>query len=86
MSGHTPFSEFFQASFGSSNLTPYDYQSRMANGPITSRLINIPTGLGKTAAVIHAWLWNRVHLKRENWPRRLVYCLPIWVGRNHGVR
>ena len=25
-----------------------------------SRLINIPTGLGKTAAVVLAWLWNRV--------------------------
>ena len=77
MNGHAPFSEFFQASLASSSLSPYDYQLRMANGPIASRLINIPTGLGKTAAVIHAWLWNRVHLKRENWPRRLVYCLPM---------
>jgi len=25
-----------------------------------SRLIEIPTGLGKTAAVVLAWLWNRV--------------------------
>jgi CRISPR-associated endonuclease/helicase Cas3 len=42
-----------------------------------SLLINIPTGLGKTAAVVLAWLWNRVHLKSEKWPRRLVYCLPM---------
>ncbi len=42
-----------------------------------SQLINIPTGLGKTAAVVLAWLWNRVHLQNPKWPRRLVYCLPM---------
>jgi len=42
-----------------------------------SRLIDIPTGLGKTAAVILAWLWNREHLQSDPWPRRLVYCLPM---------
>jgi CRISPR-associated endonuclease/helicase Cas3 len=42
-----------------------------------SRLINIPTGLGKTAAVVLAWLWNRAHLQNPDWPRRLVYCLPM---------
>jgi CRISPR-associated endonuclease/helicase Cas3 len=26
-----------------------------------SQLINIPTGLGKTAAVVLAWLWNRAY-------------------------
>jgi len=51
-----------------------------------SRLINVPTGLGKTAAVVLAWLWNRVAPQIENrkseivnssWPHRLVYCLPM---------
>jgi CRISPR-associated endonuclease/helicase Cas3 len=51
-----------------------------------SRLINIPTGLGKTAAVILAWLWNRAapqiekrkyEVAQDPWPRRLVYCLPM---------
>jgi CRISPR-associated endonuclease/helicase Cas3 len=46
-----------------------------------SRLISVPTGLGKTAAVVLAWLWNCiVHpdaAHRETWPRRLVYCLPM---------
>jgi len=46
-----------------------------------SRLIEIPTGLGKTAAVVLAWLWNRVLQPdieaRKQWPRRLVYCLPM---------
>jgi CRISPR-associated endonuclease/helicase Cas3 len=49
-----------------------------------SRLINIPTGLGKTAAAVLAWLWNRFQIRNlkseirnSEWPRRLVYCLPI---------
>jgi CRISPR-associated endonuclease/helicase Cas3 len=44
-------------------------------------LINIPTGLGKTAAVVITWLWNRLlcpeEAHRATWPRRLVYCLPM---------
>lgn len=75
---------------------PYDYQCRLACGPdaipeapdtlrhgseCMSLLINIPTGLGKTAAVVLAWLWNRVLQPdaeaRRPWPRRLVYCLPM---------
>ena len=60
---------------------PFDYQRRLAgsdSGTICrSQLINIPTGLGKTAAVVLAWLWNRVHLQNPQWPHRLVYCLPM---------
>ncbi len=41
------FEQFFQAATGS---TPYDYQRRLAESPCESRLISIPTGLGKTAA------------------------------------
>jgi CRISPR-associated endonuclease/helicase Cas3 len=51
-----------------------------------SQLINIPTGLGKTAAVVLAWLWNRLQIRNPQsaiqnpeWPRRLVYCLPMRV-------
>ena len=40
-------------------------------------LIDVPTGFGKTAAVVLAWLWNRVLTRRRDWPRRLVYCLPM---------
>jgi CRISPR-associated endonuclease/helicase Cas3 len=73
--------------------SPYHYQRRLACGEkrvdeeddawlergtdCASRLIEIPTGLGKTAAVVLAWLWNRVHLGQKDWPRRLVYCLPM---------
>jgi len=83
------YAEFFQTA-RDDQQPPYPYQCRLAggetadpNGQFThgtdcpSRLINIPTGLGKTAAVVLAWLWNRVHLHSELWPRRLVYCLPM---------
>lgn len=83
------FAEFFHSATGN---TPYGYQCRLACGdtadstkPETlvggvdcaSRLISIPTGLGKTAAVTLAWLWNRVALGNDTWPRRLIYCLPM---------
>lgn len=94
------FEQFFEAATGHA---PYDYQRRLACGELVagesrelwlnhgtapgSKLINIPTGLGKTAAVIVAWLWNRVGSRlgavgdplrpTDAWPRRLVYCLPM---------
>jgi CRISPR-associated endonuclease/helicase Cas3 len=83
------FDGFFQAATKKSS--PYDYQRRVACGERNGRLeaewlasgaecnsrsINIPTGLGKTAAVVLAWLWNRVAqpdaTHRKTWPRRLV--------------
>ena len=72
------FPDFFRIATGNA---PYDYQSRLAGNDsgtaCRSQLINIPTGLGKTAAVVLAWLWNRVQLQNPKWPRRLVYCLPM---------
>lgn len=77
------FEAFFHAATGN---TPYAYQRRLACGELgqtacESQLINIPTGLGKTAAVVLAWLWNRIAhpntTHRETWPRRLVICLPM---------
>jgi len=87
------FEEFFKAATGP---TPYEHQRRLAGGDAgracESQLINVPTGLGKTAAVVLAWLWNRflnsqplTAPKRSDggstinqiWPRRLVYCLPM---------
>lgn len=44
-----------------------------------NRLIRIPTGFGKTLGVIGAWLWNRVEKSNDEWPRRLVWCLPMRV-------
>ena len=86
------FRTIFQAAFASDSAMPYDYQCRLACGErgkkteaewlsggteAHSRLINIPTGLGKTAAVVLAWLWNRFIRQDPAWPRRLVYCLPM---------
>jgi CRISPR-associated endonuclease/helicase Cas3 len=72
------FHEFFKAA---TEHTRFDYQRRLAGGnegcKCESKLINVPTGLGKTAAVVLAWLYNRVALGRSDWPRRLVYCLPM---------
>ena len=82
---HPDYPAFFTAATGGS-YSPYDYQSRLALGEADSRntgtachsqLINIPTGLGKTAAVVLAWMWNRVVRKDPAWPRRLIYCLPM---------
>jgi len=55
------FEQFFKTATG---YAPYDYQCRLAGGesgqPCASQLINVPTGLGKTAAVVLVWLWNRL--------------------------
>lgn len=100
------FDEFFHRATGNA---PYAYQRRLAGAvegpapsgpfPCRSQLINIPTGLGKTAAVVLAWLWNRVVRPSQisnsssemrdtvaPWPRRLVICLPMrtLVEQTHG--
>lgn len=70
------FEQFFQKA---TNLpAPYPYQQRLAEGE-WPEVLDIPTGLGKTAAVTLAWLYRR-HEKREtDMPRRLVWCLPMRV-------
>ncbi len=69
------FPDFFQTAIDNQ---PYGWQRRLASdSTYRSRLIDIPTGLGKTADVTPAWLWNRVALQRSDWPRRLVYYLPM---------
>src|SRR5579875_4121587 len=74
------------------NFKPMEWQVRLACGSsanlqdkdslrrgeaCTSRVMDIPTGCGKTAGAVLAWLWNRVVLEKPEWPRRLVYCLPM---------
>ncbi len=74
------FDEWFRSATGNK---PFPYQRRLAGGAsgclCDSQLIHVPTGAGKTEAALLAWLWNRVELGREDWPRRLVYCLPMRV-------
>jgi len=56
---------------------PYPYQAKLGTEAWPG-VLDIPTGLGKTAAVVVAWLWKRLNSDPET-PRRLVYCLPMRV-------
>lgn len=61
---------------------PHPFQRRLALGEKWPPLACIPTGAGKSAAVVLAWLWKR-HLgtpqQRLVTGRRLIYCLPMRV-------
>lgn len=58
----------------------HDWQRDLAlDAPSRSRLIRIPTGMGKTLGVLAAWAWNRLERGDEAWPRRLVWNLPMRV-------
>lgn len=75
------FKTLFQCATGFGE--PYMYQQNLATaGDTVSKLLCVPTGLGKTAAVILAWIWRRRFSGesiRNQTPRRLVYCLPMRV-------
>jgi len=87
------YPSFFKIATGND---PYPWQCRLAcgdaadldnqeslsgYGAFESRLIDIPTGLGKTAGVVMAWLWNYLYNRdgqvQPIWPRRLVFNLPM---------
>lgn len=68
------FAVFFKSVTGND---PFPYQRRLGED-VWPELLEIPTGLGKTAAVIVAWLYKRLHGDPET-PTRLVYCLPMRV-------
>lgn len=67
------FDAFFKS--GSGDHSPYPYQVRLAEHAWPETLV-VPTGFGKTAAVLAAWLWKIGQGDAET-PRRLVYCLPM---------
>lgn len=68
------YEQFFTRATGHE---PYPYQVRMAEQRWPD-LLDIPTGMGKTAAVTLAWLYRRCHLQ-DDVPRRLIWCLPMRV-------
>ncbi|WP_280554637.1 CRISPR-associated helicase Cas3' [Halomonas sp. 25-S5] len=72
----TSFESFFTTATGIP--APYPYQQRLAEGGWPDAL-DVPTGLGKTAAVTLAWLYRRRQLGEADMPRRLVWCLPMRV-------
>lgn len=68
------YGAFFKSVTG---YPPFPYQMRLGAEPWPD-LLDVPTGLGKTAAAIVAWLYKRL----EGDPgtgTRLVYCLPMRV-------
>lgn len=79
MSALDPYQRFFEKATGHE---PYHYQVRLAMDEQIPDLVWIPTGLGKTAAMVLAWIWRRRYACaaiRSATPRRLVYCLPMRV-------
>ena len=56
---------------------PFPYQVKLGVSPWPD-LVEIPTGLGKTAAIVVAWLYKRLKGDAAT-PRRLLYCLPMRV-------
>lgn len=57
---------------------PYPYQREIAYGGLPA-LLNVPTGSGKTAAAVLAWLWRLTQDGQDlaATPHRLVYVLPM---------
>ena len=70
------FSRYFTQ--GTRHERPRLWQASLGSDlKLKSRLIRIPTGLGKTQGVLSAWAYHRLKLERDDWPRRLVWCLPM---------
>lgn len=75
------YDDFFAAA--TQGLSPFPYQRSVAEDAQFPWFIDVPTGAGKTAAVVLGWLWRRRHHPldsvKQNTPRRLAYCLPMRV-------
>lgn len=72
------FDRFFSRAAGSADRLPFPFQRRLAQQTSLPTVLNVPTGAGKTAAVIAGWLWRR-QVDPDSTPRRLVYALPMRV-------
>ncbi|MGH9801800.1 MAG: DEAD/DEAH box helicase, partial [Blastocatellia bacterium] len=73
------YEQFFGDVFAESNKqqpVPFAYQRQLAEATELPALVNVPTGAGKTKAILGAWLWRRL-TKPESVGRRLIYCLPM---------
>ncbi len=62
------------------NNDPYPYQAALARDGLPD-VLNVPTGCGKTAAAVLAWMFRRRHHPsaevRRSTPRRLILALPL---------
>jgi CRISPR-associated endonuclease/helicase Cas3 len=68
------FDDYFKACSGKESARPYQRDLALGRWPET---LVVPTGFGKTAAVLAAWLWKVAAKKDTETPRRLIYCLPM---------
>lgn len=75
------YADFFSRLTGNQ---PFPYQARLAEGA-WPEIVDVPTGLGKTDAMIVAWL-HRLLAGDAATGRRLVYCLPMRVLVEQTVR
>lgn len=66
------FETFFKNATG---FAPFPYQRALADSDLTRLALAAPTGAGKTAAAVMAWLWQRKN-DPEKTPRRLLLCEP----------
>ena len=69
---------FMRATSDDGTFRSFPYQRRLAEAETLPTVLSVPTGAGKTAAVITAWLWRR-RCNPHATPRRLVYTLPMRV-------
>jgi len=79
MSNEDAFARWFQRA---TENEPYPFQIDFACGPALPELVDVPTGMGKTAMAVLGWLWRRRFAEekvRKTTSRRLVYCLPMRV-------
>lgn len=58
-------------------FTPRSWQEKLANRTLSDLLIRVPTGEGKTLGVLSSWIFHRIDQSNVDWPRRLVWCLPM---------
>jgi len=70
-SGPSHGGAFLEAFIRATGFEPYDYQRELGARAHPPSVIEVPTGAGKTLAVLIAWLADL------SAPRRLVYALPM---------
>jgi len=69
--------KFFGIAMGdATHATPYPYQVYLAESAEWPTLLEVPTGLGKTEAVVLAYVYRALILK-ANEPRLMFYTLPM---------
>ncbi len=74
----TSYSAWFKKATG--GFLPHRWQEALAQRErCDNQLIRVPTGMGKTAGTVLAWLYHRVVRNDLTWPRRLVFTLPMRV-------